>query len=401
MTGNPLKTYTVSNNLMKKKVTRVILTAACVLLAPALTFAQSGGVADDLQSLQGVLDGLYNQMMPMCSGMINVAQGIAGFGALWYIASRIWKHIAAAESIDIYPLLRPFAIGFCIMFFPFVLNLMNGVLQPCVSATQNMATNSNQAIATLLANQATPADPQQQGATTMNGDPDKWYQYSHPDGTATTTQTTTLSDQFSGWGWKNMIKKAIAELLNVLFEAAALCIDTIRTFKLIVLAILGPLCFGLSVFDGFQHSMKQWIARYVNVYMWLPVANIFGAIIAKIQVNMIQLEQSGGTSNPHFGDTNTAYLIFMVIGIVGYFTVPGIANYIMNVGGHALFSKTSALASMATSYISGAMIQSFTQSGGKTNTQGATGSSVSNGGNAPPIKDKLLGSGGSNTDKKT
>jgi conjugative transposon TraJ protein len=385
---------------MKNKIIKVALVGIFLLLMPALTFAQSGGVADDLQSLQGVLDNLYNQMMPMCSGMISVAQGIAGFAALWYIAARVWKHIAAAESIDIYPLLRPFAIGFCIMFFPYVLNLMNGVLQPCITATQNMATNSNQAIATLLANEATPPDPQQQGATTMNGEPDKWYQYSHPDGTTGTTQTTNMSDQFSGWGWKNMIKKAIAELLNVLFEAAALCIDTIRTFKLIVLAILGPLCFGLSVFDGFQHSMKQWIARYVNVYMWLPVANIFGAIIAKIQVNMVQLEQSGGAASPHFGDTNGAYLIFMVIGIVGYFTVPGIANYIMNVGGHALFSKTSALASMATSYISGAMIQSFSQGGGKPSTQGSSGPSGNNGGNAPPIKDKLSGSGG-NTDKKT
>lgn len=382
---------------MKKKITKVGLLATCLMLVPVLTFAQSGDVTDDLQSLQSVLDNLYNQMMPMCSGMINVAQGIAGFAALWYIAARVWKHIATAEPIDIYPLLRPFAIGFCILFFPYVLNLMNGVLQPCVSATQHIATNSNQAIATLLANEAIPPDPQQEGAATISSEPDRWYQYSHPDGTSGQTQTTNMSDQFSGWGWKNMIKKAIAELLNLLFEAAALCIDTIRTFKLIVLAILGPLCFGLSVFDGFQHSMKQWIARYVNVYMWLPIANIFGAIIAKIQVNMIQLEQSGGAANPHFGDTNTAYLIFMVIGIVGYFTVPGIANYIMNVGGHALFSKTSALASMATSYISGAMIQSFSQRGEKANTHG---SSSTPGSYEPPIKNKLSGSGG-NTDKKT
>jgi conjugative transposon TraJ protein len=377
---------------MKRKIFRIAFMAAVAMVTPVFSHAQ--GVAGDLQSLQEVLDNLYNQMMPMCSGMIGVAQGIAGFAALWYIAARVWKRIAAAETVDIYPLLRPFAIGFCIMFFPYVLNLMNGVLQPCVTATQSMATNSNQAIATLLVNQETPPDPQQQGATTMNGEPDKWYQYSHPDGTTGTTQTTNMSDQFSGWGWKNMIKKAIAELLNVLFEAAALCIDTIRTFKLIVLAILGPLCFGLSVFDGFQHTLKEWIARYVNVYMWLPVANIFGAIIAKIQVNMIRLEQSGGASNPHFADTNTAYLIFLVIGIVGYFTVPGIAGYIMNVGSHALFSRTSALASMATSYVGGAMMQSFTQSNHKPNLQSGnipSGTSGSNDGNVPPIRGKLSG----------
>jgi conjugative transposon TraJ protein len=382
---------------MKARTMKFIFLALLFAGMPALSLAQ--GVASDLQSLQGVLNNLYNQMMPLCSGMISIAQGIAGFAALWYIGARVWKHMASAEPIDIYPLLRPFAIGFCIMFFPMVMTLMNGVLQPCVTATQSMATNANQAIQTLLANEATPVDPQQQGATTMGGDQDKWYQYSHPDGTTGQSPTANMSDQFSGWGWKNMIKKAIAELLNVLFEAAALCIDTIRTFKLIVLAILGPLCFGLSVFDGFQHSMKQWIARYVNVYMWLPVANIFGAIIAKIQVNMLQLEQSGGASQPHFGDTNTAYLIFMLIGIVGYFTVPSVANYIMNVGGHALFARTSALASMATSYIGGAMLQSFNQGGVKSNMRGTSGAPGNNDSHAPPIKDKLSGSG--NTTNKT
>jgi len=379
---------------MNRKKLKTGLIILCAVALPSISHAQ--GVADDLHSLQGVLNNLYNQMMPMCSGMIGVARGIAGFGTLWYIAARIWKHISAAEPVDVYPLLRPFAIGFCILIFPSVLALMNGVLEPTVTATNAMVNNSNQAIARMLDNEQNPANPQQ-GTTSMNGDPDKWYQYSHPDNNNNTgtTATTNMADQFSGWGFKNMIKKAIAELLNVLFEAAALCIDTIRTFKLIVLAILGPLCFGLSVFDGFQHSMKQWIARYVNVYMWLPVANIFGAIIAKIQENMIQLEQSGGAASPHFGDTNTAYLIFMVIGIIGYISVPGIANYIMNVGGHALFNRTSALASMATSYIGGAMMQSFNQGGGANNLAsappGQPGSSGNSGGNSPPMKDKLSG----------
>ena len=379
--------------MKRKTIIRICIAAGCMLISPAI--AQAQGVADDLHSLQGVLNNLYDQMIPLCSGMIGVARGIAGFAALWYIAARIWKHIAAAEPVDIYPLLRPFAIGFCIIAFPSVLAVINGVLQPVVTATQGMVTNSNQAIATLLDNEQVPPDPQQQGTTTMNGDPDKWYQYSHPDSsTGTTANTTNMADQFSGWGFKNMIKKAIAELLNVLFEAAALCIDTIRTFKLIVLAILGPLCFGLSVFDGFQHSMKQWIARYVNVYMWLPIANIFGAIIAKIQVNMIQLEQSGGSAAPHFGDMNTTYLIFMVIGIVGYFTVPGIANYIMNVGGHALFARTSALASMATSYIGGAFMQSILQGTGKTGEsapQNGQSPPQGNSDNPQPMKDKLSG----------
>lgn len=346
---------------MKNKLIKTTFLVGLATLLPLFSHAQDGGAAGDLHGLQSVLENLYNQMMPLCSGVIGVAQGIAGFAALWYIGARVWKHLAAAEPIDVYPLLRPFALGICIAIFPQVLALMNGLLQPTVTATHAMVTNSNQAIATLLADKPL-TGTEQPSPGAQNADPDKWYQYSHPDNaTSSGTNTNPITDAFSGWSIKDMARKWIAECLNLLFEAAALCLDTIRTFKLIVLSILGPLCFGLSVFDGFQHTLKQWIARYVNVFMWLPVANIFGAIIAKIQENMIQLQQSGNLGGNAMGNDNTIYLIFLLIGIVGYFTVPSIANYIMNVGGHALFNKTSNLATMAVTATTNAFMQSFSK----------------------------------------
>lgn len=40
--------------------------------------------------------------------------------------------------------------------------------------------------------------------------------------------------------------------------------------------------------------------------------------------------------------TDTACLIFMIIGIVGYFTVPSVANYIIRAGGsNALLQKVT------------------------------------------------------------
>jgi len=141
----------------------------------------------------------------------------------------------------------------------------------------------------------------------------------------------------------------MSEVLRVLYEAAALCINAIRTFNLIVLAILGPLVFGIAVFDGFQHTLTVWLARYINVFLWLPVANIFGSINSKIQEKMLALDigQVRDTGNTFFSPTDAAYLIFMIIGIVGYMTVPSVANYIVNAGGAmvqkvtSLFSSTS------------------------------------------------------------
>ncbi|MBS1525308.1 MAG: conjugative transposon protein TraJ [Bacteroidetes bacterium] len=371
---------------MKKRVLQVALIATPAMFLPL--FSQAQGIAAGIHSLQGVLNNLYDQMIPLCSRIIDVGRGIAGFAAMWYIAVRVWKHIAAAEPIDFYPLLRPFVIGFCIVNFPMVLSVINGVLQPTVSATAAMVTDSNTAIYNMLDSDQQEKAEQSEQPADINNDPAKWYQYTHPDSPAGPTATTPNPvNEMSGWGIKNMIKKAIAELLNIFFEAAALCIDTIRTFKLIVLAILGPLCFGLSVFDGFQHTLKQWLARYINVYMWLPIANIFGAIISKIQENMIQLEQSGGAASPFFKDTNTAYLIFMCIGIVGYFTVPGIANYIINVGNHPLFSKTSAVTTAVVATTTNAMMQgAFQTSASKPQTSDGNGAS---GGNNDYMRTKL------------
>lgn len=93
----------------------------------------------EFDNLHAILRSLYTEMMPLCSNMAGVAKGIAGLGALFYVAVRVWQSLARAEAIDVYPLLRPFAVGFCIMFFPtIVLGTINGVLSPVVQGTNRM-----------------------------------------------------------------------------------------------------------------------------------------------------------------------------------------------------------------------------------------------------------------------
>ena len=75
-------------------------------------------LAVNFENLHQILRNLYQEMMPLCADMIGVAKGVAGLGALFYVAYRVWKSLASAEPIDVFPLLRPFAIGLCIMFFP-------------------------------------------------------------------------------------------------------------------------------------------------------------------------------------------------------------------------------------------------------------------------------------------
>jgi conjugative transposon TraJ protein len=143
------------------------------------------------------------------------------------------------------------------------------------------------------------------------------------------------------YNMKKAIRDWFRELLELLFQAAALVIDTIRTFYLVVLAILGPIAFAISVYDGFQSTMTQWISRYVSVYFWLPVSDLFSCILAKIQVLMLQKDIAEMETNPGFSidASNTAYIIFMIIGIVGYFTIPTVANWIISAGGVGNYNR--------------------------------------------------------------
>ena len=322
---------------------------------------------NDISGLQATLEQVYSQMLPLCSQLIGAAQGIAGFAALWYIGARVWRQIAAVEPIDFYPLLRPFALGIAIMLFPTVIAIINGVLQPVTAATSSMVQDSNAAITTLLQQKA---NAEKQTSTYQmfvgangEGDRDKWYKYTHPDDPSDSNEgvigsvgnDVKFAMAKASYNFKNSIKEWMSQVLEILYEAAALCINTIRTFYLIVLAILGPLVFGLSVFDGLQHILTGWIAKYINVFLWLPVANIFGSIIGKVQQNMLTLDiaQIQSSGDTFFNSTDTAYLIFLLIGIIGYFTVPSVAGYIINPGGgNGLLNKVSIVASSTVSTVS-------------------------------------------------
>ncbi|WP_121356770.1 conjugative transposon protein TraJ [Flavisolibacter nicotianae] len=386
---------------------KAVLSIAAGMFLPQLSQAQ--GIANEIGGLQKVLEQLYDEMLPLCSQLIGVGRGIAGFAATWYIASRVWGHISRAEPIDFYPLFRPFVIGFAVIIFPSVISLINGVMKPTVTATGAMVTNSDKSIAVLLKQKEEAIKQttvwQMYVGETGSGDRDKWYKYTHPDDPTGDNEgwiesignDVKFAMAKASYNFRNSIKEWLSEVLHILYMAAALCINTIRTFYMIVLAILGPLAFGMAVFDGFGHTLTVWIARYINIFLWLPVANIFGSIIGKVQEKMIamDIQEISSTGDTFFSSADTAYLIFMIIGIIGYFTVPSVANYIVHAGGgNALLQKVnSVFSSSATS-----SAQTVLQGGASMvkdiygnvpaviNSGMATGSAVSN-----YFKDKISG----------
>ena len=293
----------------------------------------------DFENLHQILHTLYQEMMPLCSNLTGVAKGIAGLGALFYVAAKVWQALARAEPIDVYPLLRPFAVGLCILFFPtFVLGTINTVLSPVVKGchgmleTQTFDMNKYREQKDRLEYEANKRNPETAYLVDKEEFDKKLDELGWSAGDLITMGGMYIDR--AEYRMKQNIRKWFQELLELLFQSAGLVIDTIRTFFLIVLSILGPIAFAISVYDGFQSTLTQWITRYISVYMWLPVSDLFSSVLARIQVLMLTKDIEA-MSDPTFipDSTNTVYMVFLIIGIFGYFTIPTVANWIIMAGG--------------------------------------------------------------------
>lgn len=300
----------------------------------------------DFENLHQVLRTLYTEMMPLVGNMTGIAKGIAGLGALFYVASRVWQSLSRAEEIDVYPLLRPFALGLCIMFFPsIVLGTINSVLSPVVKgsnqmiATQTLDMNKLREQRDKLEREAMLRNPET-AYLVSNEEFDKKIDDMQGLNPKHLVTITSMYVERGMYNLKKSMQDAFKSFLEILFQAAALIIDTIRTFYLIVLSILGPIAFAIAVYDGFQSTLTGWLSRYISVYLWLPVSDLFSAMLAKIQTLMIGKEITALENPAYIPDgSSVVYIIFMLIGIVGYFVVPTVAGWIIHAGGMGNYGR--------------------------------------------------------------
>ncbi|MGJ1335275.1 conjugative transposon protein TraJ [Sphingobacterium siyangense] len=311
-------------------------------------------------NLHEMLRSLYDEMLPLTADMAAVAKGIAGLGALFYVALKVWQALSRAEPIDVFPLLRPFAIGLCIMFFPtMVLGTINAVMSPVVKGTHTMLEDQ------VLDLNKLQQQKDQLEREAMLRNPETAYLVSDEEFDKkldelgwSPSDLATMSGMYldrQAYKIEKAIKEWFRNLLEILFQAAALVIDTIRTFFLIVLSILGPIAFAISVWDGFQSTLTQWLTRYISVYLWLPISDMFSSILAKIQSLILERDIEMLTDPTFIPDTsNTVYIIFMLIGIVGYFTVPTVAGWVIQAGGAGNFMRNVNQTATKTGNLAGA-----------------------------------------------
>ncbi len=161
-----------------------------------------------------------------------------------------------------------------------------------------------------------------------------------------------IADAFSIFSLRNLIKTWIAEALEFFYQvppSSSTRSARSNSWCCRFSVLLSSGSVYLTVSNRRSVTGSRAISMYSCGFRW----RIFSERSRRqIQLNMEAMQLAAGNTDPFFASTNSAYLIFLAIAIVGYFTVPSIAGYIVQAGGHALFSKISALASTYSAMIS-------------------------------------------------
>lgn len=335
-------------------------------------------------------------------GMLNTFILIACSIGLITSAIYIFANTAEAQlngqSVNLWNFFRPFVVGFCILSFPLIISILDG-LSTGTSRVISMATadfkeeskklkkdiresekayyddymssvpgykDSNSTdtgkteqglgLVVSIAGAGTEAtdivetNPQQvEGAlAALWGKVDNALQKANDAIGGFFTDTARALNTFSA--------RVISRIIYSIAAAASPIIKALAAVYLIILSLVGPVVFAIGIAPSLTSSISSWLARYIQISLWLPLSDLITYITRAMEVIVLKAHQghiSGGIA--YYPDD--AMTLISIISIVAIFKVPTIAGWIISsAGAGSMSASINKAASTATAAVARKLI---------------------------------------------
>lgn len=265
--------------------------------------------------------------------LVDMARAIGGIAAFFYISKRIYEQLIADNPISILPLLRPFALVLVITFWgPFV-NLLLVPTKGLTKLSEAVYADKKHIVKQRL---------DEKHDAILAADLPVFFENEEKEAALWDKGINLLLTSYNiitGRAIQNQINfyimDAIRQVLESLFEVLVYLIAFLRTLFCVLLVIFGPLVFAISIFDGFQDNYLQWIARFVNVNLYLPIALLILSLVQEILIYVLELEIEQINSMAVYLPQQfyVSNLVVPICGIIGMAMVPKIASWIVQASG--------------------------------------------------------------------
>jgi conjugative transposon TraJ protein len=265
--------------------------------------------------------------------LVDMARAIGGIAAFFYISKRIYEQLIADNPVSLLPLLRPFALVLVITFWGPFINLLLVPTKGLTNLSEAVYADKKHIVKQKL-------EEKQQAI--LSTDLPLFYENEEKEAALWDKGINLLLTTYnivSGRALQNQINfyimDAIRQILESLFEVLVYLVAFLRTVFCILLVIFGPLVFAISIFDGFQDNYLQWIARFINVNLYLPIALLILSLVQEILIFVLDAEIAQITAMTIYRPQlfYVSSLIVPVCGIIGMAMVPKIASWIVQASG--------------------------------------------------------------------
>ena len=296
------------------------------------SFSLSDYLSEDFS--QTLFDKCVNQL----TSITDICFMLCGLFALVYIANILMKTWAKGEPIDFHSLVRPFIIGVVVSNFSLVYSAVDGVFSVVNQYTEVVANVDSEEL----------TNNKQQLENLKSKYVDKGKEQEESTGFWRNLFSIDSAKSFFDNLYVNcmdLLLQGLQYIAGIAFGAVKLTIRAVSLAFRIVLVVFGPIAFALSLLPMFKDNWKNWLSKYINVCMFIPIANLMDVIINQLHNTMIEqnihvyesalqkMATDASSVDSSITTVTVSYVIFLVAFIVLYLMIPSIASYIVSSSG--------------------------------------------------------------------
>ncbi len=284
------------------------------------------------------VDNLFENCIDQLSAITELCFLLCGLFSFGYFANILMKTWAKGEPIELLPLLKPFVIGVITINFTLVYNSVDSLFDPINSYTEKISQHDNLEYQQKSKELSEIKKTYQLAEKKVKSESGFWK------GIFGINSATSFFDNLY-INVMDLLLNAVEYIAAIAFGAVKLTIRAINIAFRIVLIIFGPFAFALSILPIFKKNWIGWLSKYINVCLFIPIANLMDVIIQQLNATLMQqhieiyrqaldqLSYDVTSLDSSLTTITISYIIFLLTFIVLYLMIPSIASYIVNASG--------------------------------------------------------------------
>lgn len=129
----------------------------------------------------------------------------------------------------------------------------------------------------------------------------------------------------------NNLGSILSALLSIIVKLVQYVLYAVSSVYLIILGLIGPFAFALSLMPGFQNNIRTWLARYIQISFWIPVTAFVDMVNIKIKGAMVSAMWNAAFIERFAYPIHL--IVFDVVTLVCLLGVPSLASWVITSAG--------------------------------------------------------------------